>query len=205
MFTFNQIFKKSITTIKYLIYLILFPGKLNRKHLEQILLKLKDENLIDKSPLELFKVLWEKYTNTSEESSCFLSVGGNSVTAMIIANRMSELCEGLPTTVLTEMLNNASLLKCCDLITAKVRNEQEKKIFVKRGTSNPDKPAAKKSKAFSQDTILFSQMKGCGLPKKLILNYGYKLELTVKWLHNLGKCVDSSPTCIEYKRLVFFT
>lgn len=163
-----------------------------------------DEDLVFKSPVELFQVLWEKYTNNSEESAGFLSVGGNSVTAMIIMNRMSALVERLPATVLTEMLNNANLLKCCDLITAQSTgtNEQDDKLFVKLETSKPDKPANKNLKVFCQDSILFFQMKGYVLSKDLVSDYGDKLELRIKWLKNLGKCVDSSPTCIVYKRSV---
>lgn len=172
--------------------------------MEQSLLKLLEEDLIYKSPVELFQVLWKKYTTNSEESAGFLSVGGNSVTAMIIMNRMSELNERLPTTVLTEMLNNANLVKCCDLITAQNTgaNEQDDKIFVKLENNKPDKPADKNLKVFCQDKILFFQVKGCVLPKDLVSDYGDKLELRIKWLQNLGKCVDSSPTCIVYKRSV---
>lgn len=170
--------------------------------MEQNLLKLMDEDLIYKSPVEIFQVLWEKYTNNAEEGAGFLSVGGNSVTAMIIMNRMSELVERLPTTVLTEMLNNANLLKCCDIITAQSSNEQDDKLSVKVETSKPNEPSEKKLKVFCQDKILFFQMKGCVLPKDLVSDYGDKLELRINWLKNLGKCVDSSPTCMVYKRSV---
>ncbi|XP_054269748.1 beta-alanine-activating enzyme isoform X2 [Macrosteles quadrilineatus] len=169
-------------------------GKINKNKLKMMLPELKDDEAKYENSIDLFKHLWKKYTcQDVTEDSGFLSIGGNSVTAMLIVNSMALRGFDLSMTVLTEMLNNGTLSDSCRLIESYSGSQS---LRVTQSHSEPDGNVFKKKKIDNTNDVMFFKMKGStnNLSEMVESNV-----LNIAWSYNLGKCVDASPTCLVFR------
>lgn len=160
------------------------------------------EEAIFENPDDLFRALWKKYTyNEADEGTGFLNAGGNSVSAMQIVNSMSAhgLDVTLATSLMSDMLNNKSLVNCSHLLS--VYHDRKETCTVVEGEAN-NRNIKRLKKVNENDEIIHVMMKGC--TSNLFVGLLEIPKLKISWHFNLSKCVDASATCIVYKRLVMY-